>query len=133
MMWWYIVMYICIAPFFVINLVVGVIIEKFNQISGRGLLTDEQRMFKDTLLQAMLHDDNAPLERPQGAIRVTCYAIVTNDNFEGLILFLVVGNAVLMGTEYYMQPASWTNMLTTLNLVFVSLFTVEMLLKVTGL
>merc|ERR1719453_953314 len=49
MMWWYIVMYICIAHFFVINLVVGVIIEKFNQITGRGLLTEEQKMFKDTL------------------------------------------------------------------------------------
>jgi len=132
-MTWYLVVFICVGPFFVLNLVVGVIIEKFNQISGRGLLTDEQRMFKDTLLQAMLHDDSAPLERPPGLLRGTCYAICQNENFEGLILFLVIVNAMLMGTERYDQPEEWTSMLFTLNLVFVVCFTLEMMIKVTGL
>lgn len=132
-MTWYIVIFICVGPFFVLNLVVGVIIEKFNQISGRGLLTEEQRMYKDTLLQAMLHDDSAPLERPAGYVRGTCYAICQNENFEGLILFLVILNAILMGTERYDQPEAWTSMLFTINLVFVVIFTLEMIIKVVGL
>lgn len=132
-MFWYIVMYIAAVPFFLLNLVVGVIIEKFNQISGRGLLTQEQRMFKDTLLQAMLHDGARPLERPQGAIAGTCYAIVTNESFESVVLMLVVLNSILMATTHYGQPESYAAMLTMMNLVFTVLFAIEMVLKLIGL
>merc|ERR1711871_711271 len=135
-MWWYIVIYICVGPFFVLNLVVGVIIEKFNQISGRGLLTDEQRMYKDTLLQAMLHDDSAPLERPAGAIRGNCYAICQNPNFETFILVLVIINSAVMASEHYpgsLTGDSWTAMLDIINYAFVGIFTIEMIIKLIGL
>jgi len=132
-MWWYICIYICVGPFFVLNLVVGVIIEKFNQISGRGLLTDEQRMYKDTLLQAMLHDDSAPLERPAGFVRGTCYAICQNANFESFILVMVIINSVLMGTEHYKMSESLTSLLNNINFLFVAVFTIECGIKLTGL
>jgi len=132
-MWWYIVMYICIAPFFVINLVVGVIIEKFNQITGRGLLTEEQRMFKDTLLQAMLHDESCPLERPQGYVRGICYSLCMNKNFETVILVLVIVNSALMATEHFQQPDSWTSMLEVMNLAFTLVFAAEASVKLIGI
>jgi hypothetical protein len=131
-LFWYICLYIAVLPFFILNLTVGVIIEKFNQISGRGLLTQEQRMFKDTLLQAMLHDSTKPLDRPEGYVRGVCYAIVTNPNFETMILFLVVSNSVVMAATHYEQPESFSNMQNMLNFMFTAIFTIECAVKLTG-
>lgn len=130
---WYICLYIGVMPFFIINLVVGVIIEKFNQVSGRGLLTQEQRMYKDTLLQAMLHDSSKPLDRPEGYISGVCYAICTNQQFETVILVLVVANSALMGSQFYDQPEALTNLVNMMNMVFTAIFTVECAVKLTGM
>eukprot|EP00656_Telonema_subtile_P003728 TRINITY_DN11687_c0_g2_i8.p1 TRINITY_DN11687_c0_g2~~TRINITY_DN11687_c0_g2_i8.p1 ORF type:complete len:2048 (+),score=517.82 TRINITY_DN11687_c0_g2_i8:88-6231(+) len=129
----YSVVYICFGVFFVLNLVTGVMIEKFNQISGRGILTEEQKMFKDTVLQAMLHDDRQPLGRPHGAVRAWCYSISQHENFEGGVLFLIMLNAGLMASEHYNQPTEWTTMLAILNLIFTIVFTIEITIRIIAL
>lgn len=125
----FIIAYICFGVFFVLNLVMGVMIEKFNQISGRGILTDDQKMFKDTILQAQLHDETQALARPPGAVRGWCYTVSQHPNFENTVLFLIVGNAALMASEHYNQASDWTSMLAMINLVLTFVFTVEIIIR----
>ena len=125
----FVVMFICIAPFFVLNMVIGVIIEKFNQISGRGILTDEQKVFRDTMMSVKMSDGSPPLDRPVNQFRAFCYDVTVNPAFEKLVIILIVANSGLMASEYCGQPDSWDDMLKTLNLGFVLVFTVELTMR----
>eukprot|EP00658_Telonema_sp_P-2_P084296 TRINITY_DN931_c0_g1_i5.p1 TRINITY_DN931_c0_g1~~TRINITY_DN931_c0_g1_i5.p1 ORF type:complete len:1358 (+),score=416.38 TRINITY_DN931_c0_g1_i5:162-4235(+) len=129
----FIVVYICFGVFFVLNLVMGVMIEKFNQISGRGILTEEQKMYKDTVLQAMLHDGAQPLGRPSGSVRGWCYSVSQHPNFEMGVLMLILANAGFLASEFYDQPVAWTMALDMFNLIFTIIFTVEITIRIIAL
>jgi voltage-dependent calcium channel L type alpha-1S len=125
----FIIAYICFGVFFVLNLVMGVMIEKFNQISGRGILTDDQKMYKDTILQAQLHDERQALARPGGAIRGWCYTVSQHPNFENTVLFLIVANAGIMASEHFKQSNSWTTFIGMINLTLTIIFTIEIIIR----
>ena len=126
----FIIAYICFGVFFVLNLVMGVMIEKFNQISGRGILTDDQKMYKDTILQANLHDERQPLGRPGGAVRGWCYTTCMHPNFENTVLFLITANAALMASEHYDQSKAWEGLIAMVNLILTFVFTVEITIRI---
>lgn len=125
----YLVLYISVCPFFVLNMVIGVIIEKFNQISGRGILTDEQKVFKDTMTAVAMSEGSPPLDRPEGKLRGTCFDITTAPAFEKLVLVLIIANSAMMASEHCGQSDGWEDMLKISNLLFVAIFTVEITLR----
>lgn len=128
----YICAFICLGPFFVLNIVVGVIIEKFNQVSGRGILTDEQKQYKDTLMSVVTSDSSPIMKRPGKTsigIRQWCYDVVTSPSFENAVMLLICANSVLMALEHCGQSDGFTNMLDLLNTIFVAVFSVELCMR----
>ena len=97
------VMAIFVCAFFILNMVVGVIIEKFNQMSGRGMLTDDQKKFKDIVLNVMTQEVEAPKPTPEGGVRGSVYKVISHPNFETLVLFLILLNSAVMASEHYGQ------------------------------
>ena len=128
-----IILFICLGPFFVLNIVVGVIIEKFNQVSGRAILTDEQKLYRDTLMSVITADSSPMIARPENAIRARCFDLCTSPFFEGSVLVLIVANSVLMGMEHCGEAESWTSLMGTLNYVFVGLFTLELSIRLVAI
>ena len=58
--------------------------------------------------------------------------LVKNDNFEAFIIIVIVLNTVMLGSEYYGQPDSLTQVQSVCNLFFTVVFTLEMVLKIIG-
>jgi len=125
----FIVLFICVGPFFVLNIVVGVIIEKFNQVSGRGILTDEQKQYKDTLMAVVTSDSSPIVTRPENVLRGFCYDIVTTPAFESCVMILIIANSVTMAIEYCGMSQGMIDILELINVVFVIIFTIELSLR----
>ena len=101
----------------------------FLQISGRGILTDEQKVWRDTMMSVKMSEGSPPLERPQGKVRGWCFDLTTDPGFEKLVLALIIGNSALMATEHCGQSDTWKDMLYILNLCFVMVFTIEISIR----
>ena len=71
----YFIAFISVVVFFIINIAIGVIVEKFNQTSGRGLLTEKQKQMKDTLLTVVTQYQPPPLQRPRVGLRSFFYNV----------------------------------------------------------
>ncbi|CAF0755454.1 unnamed protein product [Rotaria sordida] len=63
-------------------------------------------------------------------IRQTISRFVVSKYFRRIVLSAIVVNTLSMGIEYHGQPPSLTNALEYSNLVFTSLFAIEMILKI---
>ena len=120
------VIQIFVCAFFILNMVVGVIIEKFNQMSGRGMLTDDQKNFKDLILSLATQQVEAPVPEPENPIRRFFYRLTNNKVFEAIVLFLLVGNCCLMGAEFCGQTKEWEDLQELLNFGFAAVFFVEL-------
>jgi len=113
-------------------MVVGVIIEKFNQMSGRGMLTSDQQRFKDIMIDILSAEVKVPDEPPRG-YQGKLFAIISNPTFETATLIMIAANSVVMAAEHYGQTESFTTKLDILNMVFVYLFTLELVLRLVAL
>jgi len=129
----FIISFVMVGPFFVLNIVIGVIIEKFNQVSGRALLTEDQKLYRDTMLVVKLSDSSPILRRPEGYVRGVCYDIATNAAFETLVLVLICVNSGLMAAEHCGQGAGFQGLLDGLNLIFVVIFTLELTIRIVAM
>jgi len=137
----YLISFIAIICFFILNLVVGVMVERFNQMSGRGMFTPEQLQIKDMLVTMLTSNPSPMAEKPEvmdtseayDHLRVLCYDICTNKCFEWSVIGAIILNTVLMMTEHAGQPSFWDSALEWANGVSSILFTIEMLIRLIGL
>jgi len=125
----YFMMSILISAMFVLKMVVGAIVEKFNQMTGRGILNEEQRMQKELLLYIVTNSFDSD-DPPSNCFRKSAYSVTSHKYFEPVFMFLLVVNTVFMGLEYYGQPDDWSKMLKTVDDFFIVSFTVELVLRV---
>jgi len=124
------IVFICSVCYFILNLAIGVIIEKFNQMSGRGLLTEQQKLVKDNMLAVLTHDNPPPLVCPTNSFRKLCFKVTTNKWFEYGVLLCILINSGLMASEYYHMSQEHYDILEILNVIFVWIFTVEIVLRI---
>ena len=101
-------------------------------MSGRGLLTEQQVLVKDNMLAVMTHDNPPPLTCPQNALRAFCFR-TTNKWFEYSIIGCILINSLLMATEYYHMSQDYYDLLELLNLIFVWIFTIEIVMRLVAL
>ena len=102
-------------------------------MSGRGLLTEQQVLVKDNMLAVMTHDNPPPLTCPQNALRAFCFRTTTNRWFEYSIIGCILINSLLMATEYYHMSQDYSDLLELLNLIFVWIFTIEIVMRLVAL
>jgi len=123
----YFVLLVFLCGVFFLNLTMGVIIEKFNQMSGSGVYTYEQKSFKNLLIEITTQDVRRPVEE---IVRCTALSkIFQTPLFEKLLLCLIVANAGIMASEHYRQSATFAASVNTINSIFVFVFAAELLLR----
>ncbi|BBN03443.1 hypothetical protein Mp_2g23520 [Marchantia polymorpha subsp. ruderalis] len=94
------VVFVCIGGFFILRMFVGVFIDQFGIMSGTKLLTERQKLWRDTnrLIQSMV-----PMRRPvipRGwAIRRYCFKIVQHRAFELSVVFVIFCNCVYLAAQ----------------------------------
>ncbi|NXP84953.1 SCN5A protein, partial [Passerina amoena] len=137
-MYLYFVNFIIFGSFFTLNLFVGVIIDNFNQqkkkISGEDIfMTEEQKKYYNAMKKLGSKKPQKPIPRPLNRYQGFLFNIVTSQMFDVVIMGLICLNMVTMMVETYEQSETKTAVLSKINILFVTIFTAECVLKLLAL
>ncbi|NWU90483.1 SCN5A protein, partial [Upupa epops] len=137
-MYLYFVTFIIFGSFFTLNLFVGVIIDNFNQqkkkISGEDIfMTEEQKKYYNAMKKLGSKKPQKPIPRPMNRYQGFLFDIVTRQAFDVVVMVLICLNMITMMVETYDQSEAKTNILNKINILFVTLFTTECVLKLLAL
>ncbi|ETO18858.1 hypothetical protein RFI_18382 [Reticulomyxa filosa] len=151
------VYFVCVAligGFFLWNILVSVVVDSFMRIKKEeettGLVTQDQAIWIQTrryverfpllnslkephakwrqLITTLLFEEEEEEEE-----EAKVFALVTNDYFEYFIVGCIVVNVVFMMSSYEKQPQSWAVTLWAIDVVFVTIYWIEAILKIVGL
>ena len=121
------------GSFFVMNLFIGVIIENFNamkkKLGSNALLTERQEEWVKTRRMMMRMRPLRKRVIPTNIVRKAVYRLVNSKRFEGFIMLCIIVNTVLLAMPYFGASDQYLNILETLNVFFVVIFTSEATLK----
>ena len=128
----YIVFFV-VFPFFFVNIFVALIIVTFNELGEAELEDDIDKNQKSCInfaiqarpLQLYVPDETS-------GIRYHTWRLVTSPPFENFVLLLIILNTFSLMLKYHDAPLFYVDILSYLNLLFTTLFTIEAILKVFG-
>ena len=135
--WYFLVQFI--IAFVMLNVFIGVIIEKYNEnkgaSDGSGLLTDEQKLWVETMKLALNSRAKRKLLPPVALkpYRMWAYQLTIWPIFDYGIMISIILNVLLMACTHFDQSVQWHTGLTISTWIFNVLFTVEMLIKWWGI
>uniref|UniRef100_A0A8V1ACH4 Sodium channel protein n=1 Tax=Gallus gallus TaxID=9031 RepID=A0A8V1ACH4_CHICK len=134
-MYLYFVNFIIFGSFFTLNLFVGVIIDNFNQQKKKIniFMTEEQKKYYNAMKRLGSKKPQKPIPRPLNRYQGFLFDIVTNQAFDITIMILICLNMVTMMVETYEQSDMKTNVLNKINILFVTIFSTECVLKLVAL
>uniref|UniRef100_A0A673CVD7 Sodium channel protein n=1 Tax=Sphaeramia orbicularis TaxID=375764 RepID=A0A673CVD7_9TELE len=137
-MYMYFVVFIILGAFFTLNLFIGVIIDNFNQqkkkISSQDIfMTEEQKKYYNAMKKLGSKKPQKPIPRPSNKLQGYIFDLTTNQAFDIAIMVLIWLNMVAMMVETDDQSQEKTKVLYHINVIFISVFTGECLLKMIAL
>ena len=132
----FIVLIILISMLF-LNLFVGVVIETFNvekdSLSFNHFLKPSQKTWIDVQICTYSVKPKLKHVHTGDELRDFCLDIVTHDFFDKFILGCIVLNAIVLASNWYMMPESVTTIVDILNYIFMVIFTLEAIIKITAM
>uniref|UniRef100_A0A8C8SMQ1 Sodium channel protein n=1 Tax=Pelusios castaneus TaxID=367368 RepID=A0A8C8SMQ1_9SAUR len=137
-MYLYFVIFIIFGSFFTLNLFIGVIIDNFNQqkkkISGQDIfMTEEQKKYYNAMKKLGSKKPQKPIPRPLNKYQGFIFDIVSKQAFDVFIMILICLNMVTMMVETDDQSPEKVNILYKINMLFVTIFTAECIIKMLAL
>ncbi|XP_010779657.1 sodium channel, voltage-gated, type I like, alpha b isoform X1 [Notothenia coriiceps] len=137
-MYLYFVIFIIFGSFFTLNLFIGVIIDNFNQqkkkFGGQDIfMTEEQKKYYNAMKKLGSKKPQKPIPRPANEFQGCVFDFITKQAFDIVIMILICLNMVTMMVETDDQTKETALMLYRINLVFITLFTGECVLKMISL
>ena len=99
-MYGYFVLFIVAGSFFTLNLLVGVIIDKFNEQKNKGgssldaFMTEDQRKYLAAMKKATTKKPLKALPRPSWRPQAIVFGIITNKKFDMIIMAFIGLNMV---------------------------------------
>ena len=130
------VLYIFVTTFFIMNLFISVIVDKFNeQIKKRqgsdNFSHDQKEWVKIQRLLVQIKPKIIPVE-PINCFRLQCFRIVQSQAFEYIVMLAIIINTLFLCIDYHQKSDRLEKVLQDANLVFVVFFTIEMIVKITA-
>ena len=131
----YFIIFIVLASFFWVNLMVGIIIDQYSRIQAASgdmmFATEGQKKWLQTLkLKRYQNEQKALQEVPKFPIRKYAFLLATHPRFESGIMLCIVLNIVVMGTYHASQSGTWTLIQDYMNVGFTYIFILELVVKV---
>eukprot|EP01052_Picozoa_sp_SAG31_P005011 SAG31_NODE_214_length_20084_cov_2.644684_15_plen_1882_part_00 len=126
----YFVAFMILGSFFVTNLFIGVLCSFYAEKSGSGLLTKKQKQWVHGKLLCLQIGYRVPLVPSKDSWRYICYRLVHWRHFEKVVAAVVLLNVVTVSLEHFPQDQYFSEILLTLNFIFVLVFTLELILQV---
>lgn len=128
----YLVAFICVGGFFILRMFVGVFIDQFGLISGSKLLTERQKLLRDTnrIVQKL-----KPLHKPKVPkwwLRRLCHKVVTHRKYAPVMRFIVLLDYSWLSSHFAGQPATLTVYRNGIEASFATLFLIDIIIKFLG-
>ncbi|CAL8402352.1 unnamed protein product, partial [Arctogadus glacialis] len=123
------IIYIIIIAFFMMNIFVGFVIVTFQEQGEKEYknceLDKNQRQCVEYALKAR------PLRRyiPKNPYQYKFWYVVNSTGFEYIMFVLIMLNTLCLAVQHYGQSATFNYVMDILNMVFTTVFTIEMFLK----
>ena len=102
----YFVAFLIIGNFFIVNLFVGIILDKFSEEHKKGnnpLLTEGQANWVKVQCRIMGKPLKKTVPVPKHELRKAIYTIIESDIFDYCIMVCIVLNIAVMAMEHYEQ------------------------------
>ncbi|CAG9330459.1 unnamed protein product [Blepharisma stoltei] len=137
---YYFVIHMCMCSIFFINLLIGVVFEKFIEAKqhesslGSLLLTKEQMIWVE--IQSLITQSKPEIDtinKPQNKIRLIFYKFQSNWIFEAFIITCIILNFILMCLYYDQAPQKYQDFLELFNMSFTFIFISEAAIKIIAL
>nr|XP_020635454.1 sodium channel protein type 5 subunit alpha-like [Pogona vitticeps] len=134
----YFVVFIVFGSFFMLNLFIGVVIDNFNQqrkkICGELIfLSEDQKKYYNALKKLGSKKPHKPVPPPLNKYQRFLFDIVNKQAFDIFIISLILLNVVIMMGDHEGESKETKNLLENINIIFVSIFTGECLVKILAL
>ena len=128
--------FIFITNFFIMNLYLGAVIKKFNEIQeeidGSFFLSSSQKEWVRTQKLMINCSPKIRYLVPDNSIRRFFFRMVMDYKFEYVIQSIITLNVIFMAMFTYPSDESLLNFQYISNIVFISIFILEFLAKITG-
>jgi len=130
------VVFIFITTFFIMNLFVSVIVDKFNEeirkkLGAYGFNDEQKEWVKMQRIMVTVNVRVKPIE-PDSPFRKHFFKLVDNDVFEYFIVVCILINTLFLCMEYYGSSGVYLDMLDIGNYFFVFIFLLEAVFKLIG-
>ena len=102
----YFLFFMIIGFFFIVNLFVGIILDKFSEEHKKGnnpLLTDEQAKWVMTQCRVMGMPLKKSVPLPKNEVRKSLYTLVESNTFDYFIMICIGLNTAFLAMEHYNQ------------------------------
>ena len=132
----YFMLVVVLCAFFSLNLIVSVVVDKFNEIKaekdGSAFQTEEQSLWFNNQRNLNRIQLTPTYPTPKQWFRRFSFCVVGQSWFDPFIMLCIMANAVTMAMEHYDQSARFTQILKVADYCFVSIFAVEAVMKIAG-
>ena len=97
-------LWIIISCFFLLQMIIGVLIDSINQQTGSALFTYLQRNWLRTEQNIAELKPLQPMKIPKSFIRNYVWMLVHSNAFQNVMTLIILVNVIFMATESYDQP-----------------------------
>ena len=124
------VVFIAIAGWLAIRLMIGIFIDQFGVISGSKLLTERQKLWRDMnrIVQSLIPKRIAQI--PKNKLRRKCYYIIHSQIFGWIMVLVVSCNYCVIASQNYDTIETYT--FQSVEMFFVVVYWVEVVMKIFG-
>ena len=132
-------LFIIVGSLLGMNLFVGVVCDKFaelkSSLNGSAFLTVEQQRWRETQQRMLRAPTPRKLKPPiaMAELRRPIFDIVNTKCFELVLMGVIVANVLIMSLEHHAMGQSWVDALAFSNWAFIVIYTIEAVLKISGL
>nr|XP_039270948.1 sodium channel protein type 4 subunit alpha B-like [Styela clava] len=132
--------FVLIGSFFILNLIVGVIIESFQKLRKQtesssaveAFLTESQKNFYKTMRTMLNRKPKKTIPPPENPTQQKIFKLVTHSKFEVAVFSVIVLNMITLAMEHYQMSKTWTTVLRYVDITFTAVFSIEATLKIIG-
>ena len=133
------IVFLIVGHFGMVGLFVGTLVNSFFATKHKesALLTSGQRNWVRLQKLARKYDlewrPAAPLPQEWNGVKLKCFNLHNNYKFDFFIYSAIIINCLLLATYYYKLEEGHSDFLHTANIIFVVLFIIEALVRITAL
>jgi hypothetical protein len=125
----YLHVWVVLSCFFLLQLVIGVLVDAINQKNGQSLLTTLQRNWVQIETKLFKLKPMAKQNLPKSKWQAAAWRIVNMERFQQMILFVITLNIFTLATEGYDNPPELALFVRNLDYTFVAFYCLEICLK----